>query len=84
LILVQYKDILWKCIFSQRSVLALDNVWDDFESLKLKRMVLEAPYNEGSLGSVTTRSKSTLELLGIHRDACIEMPELGKGDAMNL
>jgi hypothetical protein len=81
---VQCEDILRTRISSQVTFLALDNVWDDSLSLKHGRMVLEAPYNKGSLVIVTARSKSLLELLGVHGDACIEMPELGDGDAMNL
>jgi hypothetical protein len=52
--------------------------------VKHAKMVLEAPYHKGSLVIVTARSKNILELLGIYGDACIEMLELGEGDAMNL
>jgi hypothetical protein len=81
---VQLKDILEKRISSQKTFLALDNVWDDFQSLQDARMILEAPFLKGSLVIVIARSKSTLELLGLHGDACIEMPNLGEGDAINL
>jgi hypothetical protein len=81
---VQLKYLVHKRISRQRAFLALDNIWDDSQSLNHARTILEAPFHKGSLVIVTARSKNTLELLGIHGDACIEMPELGEGDAMNL
>lgn len=46
---------------------------------------LETPrFREESLVIVTFRSKSTLELLGIHEDACLEMLELGEADGAKL
>lgn len=47
-------------------------------------MILEVPFHNETLVIKTARLKNTLELLKIYRDACIGMPKLGKGDAMNL
>jgi hypothetical protein len=81
---MQLKYLVQERISRQRAFLALDNIWDDSQSLNHARTILQAPFHKGSLVIVTARSKNTLELLGIHGDACIEMPELGEGDAMNL
>ena len=45
---------------------------------------MEAPFQKGSFVVVTTRLGNTLKLLTIHGDACIEVLELGEGDAVNL
>jgi len=68
----------------QRVLLAIDNVLDDYESIKHAKMFLEVPFHEESLVIVTARSKSILERLGIDGDACLEMPELEEVDAMKL
>jgi hypothetical protein len=81
---MQCKDILWKRISSQRTFLAIDNIWNDSQSIKHAKMILGAPFHKESLVIVTARSWSIIELLGINRDACIEMPELGENDATNL
>ena len=81
---MQSKYLVQERISRQRTFLALDNVWDDSQSLVHVRSILKAPFHKGSLVIVTARSKDTLKLLGIHGDACIEMPELREGDVMNL
>jgi hypothetical protein len=81
---MQLKYLVQERISRQRAFLALDNIWDDSQSLNHARTILQAPFHKGSLVIVTARSKNTLEHLGIHGNACIEMPELGEGDAMNL
>jgi len=75
---------LYKSLSQQRIFLAIDNVWDDLESSKQAKMYLEAPYHKDSLVMVTSRSKCVLERLGIDGGACLEMPELGKEDAVKL
>jgi len=47
-------------------------------------MFLETPSHNDSLVLVTARSQSTLALLGIDGDSCLEMPELQKADATSL
>ena len=83
---VQCRDILWKQSSwkKQKTFLAIDNVWDDVESLERARMYLKAPFEEGSMVIVTSRSLKTLTTLGIDENACFEMPELGKEDAQKL
>ena len=71
-------------ISKQRSFLAIDNVSEDYQSIKQAKMYLEAPFHEDSLVIVTARSLCTLESLKIAVDACLEMPELGEADAMKL
>lgn len=49
------------------------------------KTILDAlKFHEGSLVIVTARSQSILGLLGIHGEACVEMPELGEVDAAKL
>ena len=84
LMFVQCKAILYSQLHRQRTFLAVDNVWDSHESIQQAKMFLEAPFHGESLVIVTSRSRSTLELLGIHGDACLAMPELREEDAVNL
>jgi len=52
--------------------------------MKQAQMVLAFPSHEDSLVLVTARSQSTLDLLGIDGDACLEMPGLSQGEATSL
>ena len=82
---VQCRDILWKqSSWKHKTFLAIDNVLDNLESLEQARMYLRAPFEEGSMVIVTSRSLKTLTTLGIDENACFEMPELGKEDAQKL
>jgi hypothetical protein len=78
---VQCRDILRRTLSRERTFLAVDNVWDDHQSLKQAKMFLEGPFCEGSLVIVTSRSQRTLELLGVDEDASFEVPDLGPEDA---
>jgi hypothetical protein len=84
LMFVQCKAFLYSQLHRLRTFLAIDNVWDSHESIQQAKMFLGAPFHGGSLVIVTSRSRSTLELLGIHGDACFAMPELREEDAVNL
>jgi hypothetical protein len=81
---VQCRAILQKTLSRERTFLAVDNVWDDHQSIQQAKMFLESRFCEGSLVIVTSRSQRTLELLGINGDASFEVPDLGLGDAMKL
>jgi hypothetical protein len=82
---VQCRDILRRTLSRERTFLAVDNVWDDHESIEQAKMFLKGPFCEGSLVIVTSRSQRTLELLlGVDGDASFEVPDLGLEDAMNL
>ena len=81
---MQCRDILRKTLLRERTFLAVDNVWDDHQSLKQAKMFLEGPFCEGSLVIVTSRSQRILELLGVDGDASFEVPDLGLEDTMNL
>jgi hypothetical protein len=81
---VQCRDILQRTLSGKRTFLAVDNVWDDHQSLKQAKMFLEGPFCEGSLVIVTSRSQRTLDFLGVDEDASFEVPDLGPEDAMNL
>lgn len=81
----QCRDILWnQNSWKHKTFLAVDNVWDDAESLNQARMYLRAPFPEGSMVIVTSRFLKALTSLGIGENACFEMPELGKEDAKKL
>jgi hypothetical protein len=81
---VQCRDILRRTLSRERTFLAVDNVWDDHQSIEQAKMFLKGPFCEGSLVIVTSRSQRTLELLGVDGDASFEVPDLGLEDAMNL
>jgi len=68
----------------QKTFLAIDNVWDNANSIKQALMFLKASSHEDSFVLVTTRAQRTLKLLGVDGVACLEMPEFGQGDATNL
>jgi len=81
---LQCKDVLYKELPNQRTFLAIDNVRDNDHSIKQAKMFLNTPFHEDSLVLVTARSQSTLALLGIDRNACFEILELGQEDATSL
>jgi hypothetical protein len=81
---VQCMDILRRTLSRDKIVLVVDNVWDDHGSIEQAKMFLKGPFCEGSLVIVTSRSRRTLELLGVDGDASFEVPDLGLEDAMNL
>jgi hypothetical protein len=81
---VQCRAILQRTLSRERTFLAVDNVWDDHESIQQAKMFLESRFCEGSLVIVTSRSQRTLELLGVDGDASFEVPDLGLEEAMNL
>ncbi|KAG0558565.1 hypothetical protein KC19_10G038200 [Ceratodon purpureus] len=80
------KDILCKRVsWEQPAFLALDNLWDDTESIEHAKMFLDhAAFPEGSVMIVTARTLRTLRCLGINESQCFEVPELSKVDARNL
>ncbi|KAG0606625.1 hypothetical protein M758_9G156100 [Ceratodon purpureus] len=80
------KDILCKRVsWEQPAFLALDNLWDDTESIEHAKMFLqEAAFPEGSVVMVTARTLRTLGYLGIDKSQCFEVPELSEEDARNL
>ena len=51
-----YEDILWKRISGKRAFLAIDNVWNDSQSIKQAKLIREAPFHKESLVTVTARS----------------------------
>lgn len=85
-ICLQCKDILCKSVsWEQPAFLALDNLWDDTESIEHAKMFLqEAAFPEGSVVMVTSRTLRTLGYLGIGKSQCFEVPELSRVDARNL
>lgn len=80
---MQCINILLNNLSRQKTFLVVDNVWDDSESVEKAKMYLQASSHKQSV-LVMARSLSTLQLLGIDKSACLEMPELGKEDAMKL
>ena len=64
--------------------LAIDNVWDDRESLEEAAGYLVHELHPESKVLVTTRCKTTLRNLGIQDECCFEMPDLREEDAMGL
>jgi hypothetical protein len=66
----------------ERVFLALDNVSD--ESKEQAKSYLEANFGDGSVVLVTARSLDQLQCLGIHKDHCFAMPELGFEEAKSL
>jgi len=75
---------LRKSLFRQRTFLAIDNILDNHQSIQYAKTFLEVPYHMESWVVVTACSRGALELLGLDEDACLEMPNLGELDAMNL
>ena len=64
--------------------LAIDNVWDDSQSLGEAYGYLCHALHPESKVLVTARCKETLRNLGIHGECCFEMPDLREEDAMGL
>jgi hypothetical protein len=64
--------------------LAIDNVWDDPQSLGEAYDYLSDELHLESKVLVTARCKTTLRNLGIQEERCFEMPDLGEEDAMGL
>ena len=85
-ICLQCRDILCKRVsWEHAAFLALDNLWDDTESIEHAKMFLqEAAFPERSVVMVTARTLRTLRYLGIDESQCFEVPELSEEDARNL
>lgn len=64
--------------------MAIDNIWDTAKSIDFAQAFLKANFHKDSIVIVAARSQRTLELLQLDVAACIEMPELGQGDATKL
>ena len=51
---VQYREILQRTLSRDKTVLAVDNVWDDCQFIEQAKMFLKGPFCEGSLVLVTS------------------------------
>ena len=68
----------------QKTFLAIDNVWDESQSIDGAKVFLQSHFHDESVVMVTSRSLKTLVSLGIKEANCFEIPVLGDEDAKRL
>ena len=84
LVLVQGYAYLYKRLGTQQVFLALDNVQDTYNSLRMARSFLKAKYGLGSVVLVSARSLDVLNLVYLNQSECLEMPNLEEDEARSL
>lgn len=84
LVLVQGYAYLNKRLVTQRVFLALDNVQDNNNSLRMTESFLRARYGLGSVVLVSGRSLDVLKMVDLKESECLEMPELEEDEARSL
>ena len=68
----------------QRVFLALDNVQDNYNSLKMAKSFLKTQYGLGSVVLVSACTLDVLKMVNLNESQCLEMPELEEGEARSL
>ena len=84
LVLVQGYAYLNQRLGTQRVFLALDNVQDNYNSLRMASSFLRAKYGLGSVVLVCARSLDVLKMVYLNGSECLEMPELEEDEARSL
>ena len=82
--MVQVYAYLNKRLGTQRIFLALDNVQDNYNSLKVAQSFLRAQLGFGSVVLVSARTLDVLKMVNLNESQCMEMPELEEDEARSL